>query len=117
MQKQLKKALHDLQEEKEMNRCLLENQAIWQQKVTGLESQIRDLAQTKDKVPNIYIIFFILYVLVNIFLQSCRDRSSWIELVLSRDLCVWQQKVTGLESQIRDLAQTKDKVATMFTVI
>ena len=57
MQKQLKKALQDLQEEKEMNRCLLENQAIWQQKVTGLESQIRDLAQTKDKVPNIYIIF------------------------------------------------------------
>ena len=53
MNKQLKKALHDLQEEKEMNRCLLENQAIWQQKVTGLESQIRDLAQTKDKVATI----------------------------------------------------------------
>ena len=50
MHKQLKKALHDLQEEKEMNKCLLENQAIWQQKVTSLESQIRDLAQTKDKV-------------------------------------------------------------------
>lgn len=48
MHKQLKKALHELQEEKEMNKCLLENQSIWQHKVTGLETQIRDLAQTKD---------------------------------------------------------------------
>ena len=56
MQKQLKKALHDLQEEKEMNQCLLENQAIWQQKVTGLESQIRDLAQTKDKVATMFTV-------------------------------------------------------------
>ena len=50
MHKQLKKALHELQEEKEMNKCLLENQSIWQHKVTGLETQIRDLAQTKDTV-------------------------------------------------------------------
>ena len=50
MQKQLKKALHDLQEEKEMNKCLLENQSVWQQKVTGLEIQIRELAQMKEKV-------------------------------------------------------------------
>lgn len=49
MHKQLKKALHELQEEKEMNKCLQENQLIWQQKVTGLETQIRDIAQTKDK--------------------------------------------------------------------
>lgn len=49
MQRQLKKALHDLQEEKEMNKCLLENQSVWQQRVTGLEVQIRELTQMKDK--------------------------------------------------------------------
>ena len=50
MQRQLKKALHDLQEEKEMNKCLLENQSVWQQRVTGLEVQIKELTQMKDKV-------------------------------------------------------------------
>lgn len=50
MHKQLKKALNELQEEKEMNKCLLANQSEWQHKVTGLEVQIRELAQVKDKV-------------------------------------------------------------------
>lgn len=33
-----------------MNKCLLENQQVWQKKVTVLESQVHDLSQNKEQV-------------------------------------------------------------------
>ncbi|XP_048728991.2 BRCA1-associated protein-like [Ostrea edulis] len=45
----LTSALKDLQEEKQMNKCLLENQQVWQKKVTVLESQVHDLSQNKEQ--------------------------------------------------------------------
>ncbi|XP_053376205.1 BRCA1-associated protein-like [Mercenaria mercenaria] len=49
LQTRLKKALHDLQEEKEMNKCLLENQLVWQKRVTSLENEMKDFTAAKDK--------------------------------------------------------------------
>ncbi|CAC5377539.1 BRAP [Mytilus coruscus] len=48
----LTKVLSELQEEKQMNKCLLENQQVWQKKVQNLESQVRDLTCTKEKEIN-----------------------------------------------------------------
>ncbi|CAG2194195.1 BRAP [Mytilus edulis] len=45
----LTKVLSELQEEKQMNKCLLENQQVWQKKVLTLESQVKDLTCTKEK--------------------------------------------------------------------
>jgi hypothetical protein len=42
--------LHELQEEKDMNKCLLENQQLWQKRVTALETSIKDLTESKEKV-------------------------------------------------------------------
>ncbi|XP_060558731.1 BRCA1-associated protein-like [Ruditapes philippinarum] len=49
LQTRLKKALHDLQEEKEMNKCLLDNQKVWQKRVTTIESEFKDFTTSKDK--------------------------------------------------------------------
>lgn len=46
----LASALKDLQEEKQMNKCLLENQQVWQKKVTVLEGKVHDLTQNKEQV-------------------------------------------------------------------
>lgn len=45
----LASALKDLQEEKQMNKCLLENQQVWQKKVTVLEGKVHDLTQNKEQ--------------------------------------------------------------------
>ncbi|KAL3856749.1 hypothetical protein ACJMK2_011472 [Sinanodonta woodiana] len=45
----LKKALQDLQEEREMNKCLLDNQHVWQKKVATLEVQIKEFNEKKDQ--------------------------------------------------------------------
>ena len=44
------KALKNLQEEKEMNQCLRDNQQLWQKKVTVLEEKMEMDSQQKDKV-------------------------------------------------------------------
>lgn len=33
-----------------MNKCLLENQQVWQKKVTVLEGKVHDLTQNKEQV-------------------------------------------------------------------
>ena len=48
----LTKVLSELQEEKQMNKCLLENQQVWQKKVQNLESQVKDLTITKEQVSS-----------------------------------------------------------------
>lgn len=48
MSAKLNKAATDLQEEKELNRSLLANQSTWQQRVTGLETQLQKLREEKD---------------------------------------------------------------------
>lgn len=45
----LKTVLHDLQEEREINKSLLENQSVWQKRVATLETQIQDFTASKDK--------------------------------------------------------------------
>ncbi|ESO93398.1 hypothetical protein LOTGIDRAFT_206528 [Lottia gigantea] len=45
----LTKALTELQDEKQMNKCLRENQSQWQERVGALESQIKDTTENKDK--------------------------------------------------------------------
>ncbi|XP_076452554.1 BRCA1-associated protein-like [Babylonia areolata] len=49
MHGRLSKALTELQEEKELNRCLRDNQQLWQQRVDALETSVRDLSTSKDK--------------------------------------------------------------------
>lgn len=53
LQTRLKKVLHDLQEEKEMNKCLLRNQDDWKKQVLGLETEMKSFHSTKDKVIEI----------------------------------------------------------------
>ena len=53
MQTRLNKVLHDLQEEREMNKCLLRNQDDWKKKVQSLETQVKTSHTSKDKVNNI----------------------------------------------------------------
>ena len=50
MHGKLGKVLSELQEEKHMNKCLLENQQLWQKKVTALETSVNDLSLEKEKV-------------------------------------------------------------------
>ncbi|XP_025089769.1 BRCA1-associated protein-like [Pomacea canaliculata] len=45
----LTKVLTELQEERDMNKCLLENQQLWQKRVTNLESHVKDLSASKEK--------------------------------------------------------------------
>ncbi|XP_041348267.1 BRCA1-associated protein-like isoform X2 [Gigantopelta aegis] len=45
----LVKVLKDLQEEKEMNQCLRDNQQLWQKKVSMLEEKLELVSQDKDK--------------------------------------------------------------------
>lgn len=49
MHSKLGKVIHDLQEEQDMNKCLRENQQLWQKRVTTLETTVQDLAQAKDR--------------------------------------------------------------------
>ena len=49
----LTKIISELQEEKQMSKCLLENQQVWQKKVQNLESQVKDLTCTKEQVKNV----------------------------------------------------------------
>ncbi|OWF44883.1 BRCA1-associated protein-like [Mizuhopecten yessoensis] len=45
----LTKTLKELQEECEMNKCLQENQVVWQKRVETLEGQVRNLSIDKEK--------------------------------------------------------------------
>lgn len=45
----LKKITSELKEEREINRCLRENQKPWQEKVTTLETALQQIQETKDK--------------------------------------------------------------------
>lgn len=45
----LNKVLGELQEERDMNKCLLENQQLWQKRVTALETTVKDLSESKEK--------------------------------------------------------------------
>ncbi|KAK7088267.1 BRCA1-associated protein-like [Littorina saxatilis] len=49
MHGKLKKVLEELQEERDMNKCLMENQQIWQKRVTALETTVKDLTESKEK--------------------------------------------------------------------
>ncbi|KAL4223545.1 hypothetical protein ACF0H5_017016 [Mactra antiquata] len=49
LQSRLKKVLYDLQVEKEMNKCLTENQQIWKDRVTALEDQMKELSTQRNK--------------------------------------------------------------------
>ena len=48
MSAKLAKAVADLQEEKELNRSLVANQATWHQRVSTLEAQMQSLKEEKD---------------------------------------------------------------------
>ena len=48
MSAKLSKAVADLQEEKELNRSLVANQATWHQRVTQLEAQVQSIRQEKE---------------------------------------------------------------------
>ncbi|XP_053206578.1 BRCA1-associated protein-like [Panonychus citri] len=45
----LTKVLHDVQEEKEMNKCLSQNQDLWSQKFQSTESNLKTSIDKKDK--------------------------------------------------------------------
>lgn len=49
MSAKLAKAVADLQEEKELNRSLVANQATWHQKVAHLETQMQVLREEKEE--------------------------------------------------------------------
>lgn len=49
LQTRLKKALHDLVEEKEINKCLLENKMLWEKRVGTLETEMKEFTASKDK--------------------------------------------------------------------
>lgn len=46
---QLTKVMRDLQEERAMNKSLLENQSVWQQQITELEKKVKEMNEQKDK--------------------------------------------------------------------
>lgn len=46
---QLTKVMRDLQEERAMNKSLLENQNVWQRQITELESRAKEMNEQKDK--------------------------------------------------------------------
>ncbi|KAL5478196.1 hypothetical protein EMCRGX_G025092 [Ephydatia muelleri] len=48
LQEKLTKLSLELNEEKELNRCLLDNQKSWKDRVTGLESRLEDVVKQKD---------------------------------------------------------------------
>ena len=48
MGQKFNKALHDLQEEVQMNKCLIENQEIWQKKLQEVEQSLQQVKQAKD---------------------------------------------------------------------
>ncbi|KAL8591582.1 hypothetical protein ACOMHN_055549 [Nucella lapillus] len=49
MHSKMGKTLADLQEERQLNNCLRENQGIWQEQVDSLEKSVKDLTISKDK--------------------------------------------------------------------
>ncbi|KAK7480039.1 hypothetical protein BaRGS_00028676, partial [Batillaria attramentaria] len=49
LQGRLSKVLGELQEERDINKSLLENQQLWQKRVTSLETTVKDLSESKDK--------------------------------------------------------------------
>ena len=46
----LSKVLVELQEEKVMNKSLRDNQQLWQKRVTSLETSVKELAESKERV-------------------------------------------------------------------
>ena len=52
MSTKLKKALLDLQEEKEINKCLRENQELWSSKFKEQEGQLKELVERKQNEIN-----------------------------------------------------------------
>ena len=46
----LSKVLGELQEEKVMNKSLRDNQQLWQKRVTSLETSVKELAESKERV-------------------------------------------------------------------
>lgn len=49
LSQKLNKAVLELKEEKEMNKCLRQNQQSWQQRLKETEKQIKEIQETKDK--------------------------------------------------------------------
>uniref|UniRef100_A0A023FHC7 Putative brca1-associated protein n=1 Tax=Amblyomma cajennense TaxID=34607 RepID=A0A023FHC7_AMBCJ len=49
LSQQLTKTKAELQEEKEINKCLRENQVAWQSKLKDVETRLLELQETKDK--------------------------------------------------------------------
>lgn len=49
LSQQLSKTKAELQEEKEMNKCLRENQVVWQSRLKDVETKLQELQKTKDK--------------------------------------------------------------------
>jgi BRCA1-associated protein len=49
MSSKFAKTLHDVQEEKQLNQCLRENQQLWQNKLQEVEQKLTLVEQTKDK--------------------------------------------------------------------
>lgn len=49
LQSRMTKVLSELQEERDMNKCLLENQQLWQKRVSALETSVKDLTESKEK--------------------------------------------------------------------
>ncbi len=47
------KVLSDLQEERQMNKCLMENQQQWQARVGALEKDLKSISSEKDQVSEI----------------------------------------------------------------
>lgn len=45
----LNKALLELKDEKEMNKCLRQNQVIWQQRLAQMEKNFKEMTEKKDK--------------------------------------------------------------------
>ncbi|GFN84785.1 Brca1-associated protein [Plakobranchus ocellatus] len=49
------KVLMELQEERQLNKCLQENQQLWQGKVAALEERLKSSSETRDKPCNLCV--------------------------------------------------------------
>ena len=58
MQSRLTKAITQLQEEKELNSALRQNQKQWSEKVVSLEKELHATMEVKNKVRNVLKRFY-----------------------------------------------------------
>ena len=59
--------MRDLQEERAMNKSLLENQSVWQHQITELENRVKEMNEQKDKVSLKANLLSLLFLILSTF--------------------------------------------------